>query len=82
MWRSSLAGEKEEHVVSVNDFKHQEELKMYSRLTDYDDFQRYDLGVGGILSQIAHKVYDNSHKPSWETLKHHLFMAKNHKGAF
>ena len=52
---------------------------MYIRLPDYDDFQCYDLGVGGVLSQIAHKIYANFHKPSWRTLKHHLFMAENTK---
>ena len=33
-------------------------------------------GAGGVLSQISHKIYSNSHKPSWETLKHHLLRKK------
>ena len=54
-------------------------LKMYIQLPDYDDFRYYDLGVGGILSQIVHKIYANFHKPSWQTLKHHLFMENPQK---
>ena len=48
---------------------------MYSQLPDYDDLQCYDLGVEAILRQIDQKIYANFHKPSWRTLKHHLFMA-------
>ena len=73
---------KRARVFSVHDFKHQEDLKTYSQLPYYDDLQGYDLGVGGILSQIAHKIYANSHNPSWKTLKHHLFMAKIPKKRF
>ena len=28
---------------------------MHAQLPDYDDFQGYDLVVGGILSQVSHK---------------------------
>ena len=52
---------------------------MYIQLPDYDDFQGYDLGMGWILSHIAHEIYANFHKPSWETLEHHLFMAETPK---
>ena len=55
MSRSSLENENGARVVCVNGFKHQEDLKVYIQLPDYDYFQGYDLGVGGILSQIAHK---------------------------
>ena len=67
MLRYSLEGEKEAHIVPANDSEHHEDLKMYSQLPDYDDFQCYDLGAGGILSQIAHKIYDNFYNPLWET---------------
>ena len=70
---------KRARVVLVNDFKRHGDLKMYSQLPDYDGFQCYDLGVGGILSQVAHKIYANFHKPSCQTLKHHLFTAEIHK---
>ena len=53
---------------------------MYGQLPDYDDFQRYDLGAEGVLCQISHKIYASYRKPSWPTLKHHLFMAKITKG--
>ena len=68
--------ENEAPIVLMTDFKHHVDLKMYSRLPDYDDFQRYDLGMGVVLSQIAHKMYANFHKPSWQTSKHHLFTAE------
>ena len=55
---------------------------MYIQLPDYDDFQGYDLGFGGILSQIGHKIYANFHKSAWRTLKHHLFLAKITKKLF
>ena len=55
---------------------------MYIRLPDFDYFRCYDLGAGGILSQISHKIYDNIHKPTWETLKRHLFMAEIAKTLF
>ena len=77
--RSSLENENEARVVRANDFKQQEDLKTYSQLPDYDDFQGYDMGADGILSRIAHKIYANFHKPSWGTWKLHLFMAKNSK---
>ena len=79
MSRSSLEDENEAHVVSANDCKREEDLKMYIELPDYDDFQCYDLGVGGILSQIAHKIYVNFRNPSWQTLKRHLFMGKSER---
>ena len=49
---------------------------MYTQLPDYYDFQCYDLWLGGVLSQISHKIYANFRKPSWKTVKNHLFMAK------
>ena len=74
MMSASLENENGARMVVVNGFKPQEDLKMYSQLPDYDDFQGYDLGVGGIPSQIAHKIYANFHKPSWRTLRHRLFI--------
>ena len=76
MSRSSLENENESRVVSANYFKQKEDLKMYIQLPDYDDFQCYYLGPEGIPSQISHKIYANFHKPSWQTWKHHLRMAK------
>ena len=45
---------------------------MYGRLQDYDDFQGYDLGQEDILRQVALRIYANFHRPSRQTLKHHL----------
>ena len=54
MLGSCLENENEARVVLSNGFKHQWSLKTRIQLPDYD-FQRYDLGADGILSQIAHK---------------------------
>ena len=47
MFRSSLGNEKEAHLAVSGKFNQKEDVKMYIRLPDYDDFQRYDLGRGG-----------------------------------
>ena len=49
---------------------------MHSGLPDYGDFQCCGLGVDGVLSQLARKIYSKFRKPSWQTSKHHLLMAK------
>ena len=54
----------------------QEDVKLYSQLPDYDDFRGYDLGIDEQLEQITTLIFANFHKPSWQTLKHHLFTAK------
>ena len=58
---------KRAHLGSLGDLKHKEDVKIPSQLPDYDDFRGYDLGVGGILSQVARGIYADFHKPSWET---------------
>ena len=63
-------------------FKEKEDVKMYIKLPDYDDLQGYDLGRGGDLNHVARKIYANLHKPSWRTLKHHLFPTKARKKLF
>ena len=82
MLRPSLENGKEAHVVILDNFKHQEDVKMYIQLPDYDDFQCYDSGLRGTLSHIARKIYANFKKPSWRTLKHHLFSAEIAKKLF
>ena len=63
-------------------FNQKEDLEMYSQLPDYANSQCYDMGIETTLSQISQKVYANRHKPSWETLKHRLFMAQIAKMLF
>ena len=75
MSRPSLGNTKEANLAVLGNFKHQEDVKLYGRLPDYDDFQCYDLGQGGILHHVARRIYANIHKPSWGTLKRHLFQA-------
>ena len=75
MLRPSLANGKEAHLASMGNFKQQEDLKMYIKLPDYDNFQGYGLGWG-FLIQVDRGIYANFHNTSWGTLKRHLFMAK------
>ena len=82
MLQSSLGNTKEAHLVVVEDSKQKEDVKLYGKLPDYDDFQCYYLGRDDILRQIALGIYDNLHRPSWQTLKHHLFTVKNPKKYF
>ena len=68
MLRSSLENGKEAHLVILCNFKQKADVKMYIQFPDYDDFRGYDLGLGGNLSHIARKIYDNFHNQSWQTL--------------
>ena len=67
-----LKNTKEAHLAVLCDFKHQEDVKLYRRLPDYDDFQGYDSGKEDLPRRDAHRIYANFHKPSWQTLKRHL----------
>ena len=49
-----LGNENESHIVLVNGFKQREGLKTHIQLPGYDS-QCYDLGAGGVLSQIPIK---------------------------
>ena len=82
MPKSGLEGEKEARTISVGNFRQQEDLKMYGKVPDYGESHGYDLGIDSELSQIAKKIYANFHKPSWPTLKRHLFMAEIPKKLF
>ena len=46
MLRPSLENGKGAHSVVLGNFKQQEDVKIYSQLPDYDDFQVYYLGGG------------------------------------
>ena len=59
MLKSALMDKKESNVVFLEDFKKQEDVKLYSHLPDYDDFQGYDLGDGDILRHVALGIYAN-----------------------
>ena len=92
----SLENTTEAHLAVLGNFRQQEDVKLYGHLPGYGDFQRYDLGQADILHQVAQRMYANFHKPSWGTLKHHLFsvnapkkifrglksLARNDKGRF
>ena len=62
--------------IGFSNPKQQEDVKLYGQLPDYDDSQCYDLGKDDMLRQVAQGIYANSHKPSWRTLKHHLFTVR------
>ena len=72
MLKSKLGDTKEAHLAVLEDYKKQEDVKLYGQLPDYDDFQCYDMGGGDILRQVSLRIYANFHKPSWETLAHLL----------
>ena len=74
--RSNSEESKEANAVLNDEFSQQEDVKLYSQLPEYDDFRGYDLGVDEQLGEIAHQIFVNFHKPSWQTLKHHLFVSK------
>ena len=67
MLRSNLEESNEVNAVLRSEFSQQEDVKLYSRLPDYDDFRRYNLGIGEQLEQTATLIFANSHKPSWQT---------------
>ena len=79
MPKSTLGNTKEARPAVLADFEKREDMKLYGELPYYDDPQRYDLGKDGISRQIALRIYDNPHRPSWQTLKHHLFAVKSQK---
>ena len=76
MLRSELEESNEANAVLRSEFSQQEDVKLYSQLPDYDDFRGYDLGIDEQLELAATLIFANFHKPSWQTLKHHLFTAK------
>ena len=76
MLRASLGNTKESHLVISDDFEQREDVKLYSRLPDYNASKRYDLGKDDLLRQVAQRIYANFHKPTWRTLKHHLFSVR------
>ena len=57
-------------------FPLQADVKLYSQSPDYDDFRGYNLGIDEQLGEIAKRIFVNFHKPSWQTLKRHLFVSK------
>ena len=79
MLRSSLESGEEAHIVFLDNSKHQEDVKLRTQLPDYGDFQGYDLGVGDTLNRAGRRIFANFHKPSWQTLKHHLLPAETPK---
>ena len=74
MHRSGLEGEKGARTVAAETRKQQEDLKMYSRLPYYAEFQWYDMGIDAYLSESDEKIYANFHKPPCQTLGRHLLM--------
>ena len=82
MSNSSLENTKGVHLEVLDNSKHQEDVKLYAQLPDYDNSQGYALGKECILLQVAQRIYANFHKPSWRPLKHHLFSVGRPKKLF
>ena len=72
MLRSRLGDDPEVNQVLADEFKIQDDVKMYSQLPGYDDFQRLDIANGCDFAATQEIIYGCFYKPSWQTLKHHL----------
>ena len=48
-------------------------LKMLSRLPGCYDFRGCDLSIGSDLALSSDRIYEGFAKPSWVTIKRHLF---------
>ena len=71
--KSSISDTQEVNKVLLGECMVQEDVKMYSQFPDYDDFRRFDFPNGTDLTAISKRIGGVISKPSWLTLKHHLF---------
>ena len=73
MQKSGIGYIREVNRELLGDFKIQEDVKMYMQLPDYDDLRGLDLPGETDLTGISKRIYGGFGKPSWLTLKRHLF---------
>ena len=76
MLKSRLVDTKEAHLAVLEDYKKQ---VMQNFMVDYRIMMIPNVMIWGekmFLRQVALRIYDNFHKPSWQTLKHHLLRRK------
>ena len=70
------------HAVSVHGFTHRWGLKTHADRQIMMISNVMILVMGGVLSQISRKIYENGHNPSLRTLKRHMCMAAIPKKRF
>ena len=58
----------------IDEFNIQEDVKIYSRLPDYDDLQGFDLSNETDVASISRRIFTGFAKP-WLTIKRQLFNA-------
>ena len=72
MLKSAIGDTAEVHQAILDEFKIQEDVKMYIQLPDYDDFLGFYLPSESALAAISNRAYAGFLKMTWSTLKHHL----------
>ena len=82
MTKSGIGDNREVSRSILDEFKIQQDVKMYIQLPVYDGFRRFDSPGGSDLAVISQRMYDGFEIPSWPTLKHHLFIAHIPKKLF
>lgn len=82
MPKSGICDTQAANRVLLDALKIPEGVEMYMQLPDYYDFHGFDLPSKADLSAISKRIYEGFAKPSWPTLKHHLFIAHIQKKSF
>ena len=75
-------GPRDVNLVLLGEFMIREDVKMYNRLPVYAYCLRFDLSNEIELSAISSRLSEGFAKPSWITLKHHLFNTHIPKNLF
>ena len=65
MLQANLGSYPEANRALLGEFKTQEDVKIYSRLPDYDDFRGFDLYTEIELSAISERILKGHPKTSW-----------------
>ena len=73
MAKSSLGNPHGANQALLDEFKTQEDVQMYTQLTDYGEFRGSDLSSEMELAATPNGISAAFAKQSWLTLKHHLF---------
>ena len=62
MHKSTLSAKEEVNQAAVDDFKIQDDVKMYIQLHEYDDSQCFDLGDREELPTVPKHIYGGAPK--------------------
>ena len=75
MMKSGIGDTPEVNHVILDEFKIQDDVKMYRKLPGCDGFRCFDLPGESGLAAISNRVYEGFAKTPWSMLRHHLFVA-------